>query len=633
MQSPSSDGNGNTGPVDKVPLPHHQDIVAPRRIKPEGFRRVRGGRRTRFPRELLYITLAPTSSRELEFQWNKPEAEAVGHIRLITFRAGVVKNVRTEPIEPGFSFAGTVERICPSKSRLWIIADNASRICHLLGLFKELDSGAIELDTPLSTSKGSKGSGDRYNVFAHQFVFGDRCTIISCRLPYGKRFVLVEHANYIKATNKAEFGTVERLDEMQADLLSIKDVITELGVGDWRPTLSALSMSCYKANLPEEPIYSHNTKEAKEIERRSYYGGQIIRYGTGTINQPCHYLDVASMYPFVMSANAFPTKLLSCYYGLNCKPELLSANPLTCIADCRIECNDTLYPVEVDGKTIYATGEFNTTLAGPELAAAIKAGHCVQVFNVAEYRLKSIFREHILKLWDTRLDFEEQGNDTAAKAIKLLMNSLYGKFGQRSSELVYTPSFLPPINWGLHREYYQNNTKHVDFRVCNRAAFRMSERQELSGSIPAIASFVTSYGRQYMSSLRSRVSRGSIYYQGVDALLVDSLGLRDLREVTSKDKPKLGSLRVQHSGTFARILGFNHYRIGNHLVQSGAKDSCYRLNDTTFVDRRYPTLNTSAFVGPDAQYSETIKVVFSEKNHSTQADAPFQKLPLTRLSN
>ena len=146
-----------------------------------------------------------------------------------------------------------------------------------------------------------------------------------------------------------------------------------------------------------------------------------------------------------MSCNAYPVKLLNCYLNINCKPEQLASNPLACIATVKLDSPSHLYPLAVNNTTVYATGRFETTLAGPELKFAIDNGHCILVKDIAEYKLAAIFGEYVNKLWQMRLDFIDSGNEPMAKATKLLLNSLYGKFGQRSSALVYTPSFLPPI--------------------------------------------------------------------------------------------------------------------------------------------------------------------------------------------
>ena len=512
-----------------------------------------------------------------------------------------------------------------------MIFDNASKCCHYAGLFHALDNNEVELDTP-STHKKSKKTGKvSYNVDIHSFVFGDRTTIISCRCPNGKRFTVLDFNNFIDNISASLVLPSVRAIAMQEEIETLRKTLTDIGMSDWKNTIASLSMNCYKANLPECPVYSHNTPEAKQIERNSFYGGQTTVFGVGHIGSTCHYVDIASMYPSIMIKHNLPTKLISCFLNVNCNPDQLATDPIDCIVKCRVHSEHVAYPVTLDNITWHCTGEFDTTLAGPEFEQAINAGHVVKVYNICEYERQPIFRDHMMKLWDKRQDFKQAGNTSQANAIKLLMNSLQGKFGQRSSDLVYRPDIYPPTRWGSWRDWSDEKQCWLTYRICADSAFEVCDKSEISGSIPAIPSYIASYGRVVMNRIRKQALPGLVYYQGVDALLVNDLALDSLSKNGMIATDTIGKLRIQHSAESATVYGYSHYRIGDKLCQTGAKTTATRTTDTMFTQKVFPTLKRAAFVGPDSQYSESNRVVFSEKTVSQHANTPFVFIPFRRL--
>src|SRR5690606_15107082 len=77
---------------------------------------------------------------------------------------------------------------------------------------------------------------------------------------------------------------------------------------------------------------------------------------------------------------------------------------------------------------------FRTTISTPEIAYALDHGHIVEVHEVAVYQMLPIFREFVTNFYAKRETAKKQGDRVSDLLYKLLLNSLYGKFGQLKRE-------------------------------------------------------------------------------------------------------------------------------------------------------------------------------------------------------
>lgn len=555
----------------------------------------------------------------------------LGSLTLCKFRSGKEQSRRRIELTTSIPFWEWLPTQISSKNRLHLIVDNAPLFALATGLWKAIDDGSVELDVPIKAKVSPDGEKVSYDYSRHQFVFGDRCCIISLLLPPQHRVKLLEYQNYFNTPLASSEGGFDRCDEIVDGVLSLRDSLDHIGYGEWKPTTSGLSMGSFRSSLGDKPLYRHETPEARKIERSSYYGGQTLVLGRGRIDEAVYYTDVTSMFPCVMQDGRYPTKLVDCWLNVNCTADKLAADPQSCIVRCRINSDSEIFPVRLEGKTLAACGEFDTFLCGPELEYALELDAVERVYDVCEYKTEPIFRDYISRVFELRKKYHAEGNHRNERAIKGLLNSLYGKFGQMSSDLQYRPDVFPPCQWGMWRDFDHSEGGYTDYKVCNGSAFRITPRQELGGSIPAIAAFVTSYAREYMRRLRHLAGERNVFYQGVDALLVNAQGMENLSDLMQAGELELGKLKTSHVGNFAIIYNANHYRIAQKLVQSGFAPEDTRTSDTSFLATRKTSLATAPFLGPDQIYREVTQIVFSEDDVAESAKRPFRFSPKMEL--
>ncbi|KAL8517376.1 hypothetical protein ACS0TY_015565 [Phlomoides rotata] len=83
-----------------------------------------------------------------------------------------------------------------------------------------------------------------------------------------------------------------------------------------------------------------------------------------------------------------------------------------------------------DGILIFPTGEFVGVYYSEELKYAKKLGY--QVLPISGYLFQereSPFKGYVSSLYASRLQAKKEGNDVMSFVYKILMNSLYGRFG------------------------------------------------------------------------------------------------------------------------------------------------------------------------------------------------------------
>jgi len=213
-------------------------------------------------------------------------------------------------------------------------------------------------------------------------------------------------------------------------------------------TLPALAMKIYKTHfMPENSIYQLNGLAERDI-RDSYTGGAVDVYvSTNRKNimsliynkfkalfTPLYMYDVNGLYPFVMASRSMPIGRPMAFNG-----DITKINPNAFgFFYCKISSpNFTKYPVlqrkiqTNEGlRTVAGLGSWTGWMFSEELYNATKNfGYTFEVIKGYEFDKGDIFKEYVNKMYSLRL---EHAKGTPMNLIaKLLMNSLYGKFGMK----------------------------------------------------------------------------------------------------------------------------------------------------------------------------------------------------------
>ena len=297
------------------------------------------------------------------------------------------------------------------------------------------------------------------------------------------------------------------------------------------------SMSGYKIRDVSDSV--------NDLIANSYSGGRVQLFQPGE-HKFVKVYDINSMYPAVMLENQYPytgeTTIKSRYNGENCA--FISIH----LHDIGDNKNSPIVRkgCEVfNGDLLVTSSEFAIL---EDINASMKVHECL-VFNHTD----KIFNDYINRLYKIRIS-----NSPLAFVAKLLMNSLYGKYGQSKigTELIL----------GKHNDITDCVPVSVESDI-----FAKETEREVRHRHVAIAAMVTAFGR--VKLYRSMLETGfdHIVYCDTDSIHVNS-------DVDIKTSSNLGDYKLEFTGS-GIYLGKKLYQLYNSdTVKTVAKGIRHKEN-------------------------------------------------------
>lgn len=218
-------------------------------------------------------------------------------------------------------------------------------------------------------------------------------------------------------------GVMQKAQEIYWGLYNV-DIESKL-------TLSSLALSIFRMryyDVSNFPIYIPNKNEDTFI-RRAYYGGHTDTYKP--YGENLYYYDVNSLYPFVMKDFPMPGGDPVWHGNLDGK----DLDSLFGFIEAYVVCPKTIkkpfLPYRDKKNTLlFPTGEFVGVYYSEELKYARRLGYTVlPISGYLFEEMESPFKHFVSSLFESRLVARKEGNEGLAYVYKILMNSLYGRFG------------------------------------------------------------------------------------------------------------------------------------------------------------------------------------------------------------
>ena len=361
-------------------------------------------------------------------------------------------------------------------------------------------------------------------------------------------------------------------------------------------TLPALAMRIYKSQfMPKDTIYQLLGNIERDI-RESYTGGAVdvfIPYNRITsiltnvkaFFTKLYSYDVNSLYPFIMAKTLMPVGKpvafdgnirnieVDAYGFFYCKitsPEYL-AHP---ILQRRIKTSEGT-------RTIAGLGTWTGWIFSGEMDNAVKFGYQFEILKGYQFQKGNIFKEYIEKMYNLRLQFEK--GHAMNLIAKLLMNSLYGKFGMKLEstivEMFDTSSEtelslfndLLEVSGQTIQDFLKIDNHYITVRK-SLANYSYNEEEDIFHGLDvniAIASAITGGARIWMSVFKNN-SNFNLYYSDTDNVVTDKplpsfmvgsgLGQMKLEYVISKAvflAPKVYALITVDGNEVIKIKGFS----------------------------------------------------------------------------
>jgi len=365
----------------------------------------------------------------------------------------------------------------------------------------------------------------------------------------------------------------------------IRKLVDFLEVNDLsrlKATAGSLSLNIFRHKFynPENfKILIHNWTRTIKLERESYRGGITDVFKVGESEQELIKLDINSMYSKTMKYKKLPTKLVGWFHEFKHTNVELSKiyqtskdNGYGIIIQATIELSkENAYILnKFKGKSLFVYGRFKVSLCTPEIEFVEQYGQIIKFHQISVYKTERIFEQFVDFFYDKRTIAKRENNKIDNKFCKLILNTQYGKWGQRHIEykqLNEDSEFLkwykniielkikrikeknPDFTFSNQMAYLGNIEGEGELYVVNHKLYLLKHTSKNAyDSFVAIASFITSYSRMLLVNYLLIAERENVYYCDTDSLVVNKIGYNNLKRKGYISETELGLLKVEDEG-------------------------------------------------------------------------------------
>lgn len=388
---------------------------------------------------------------------------------------------------------------------------------------------------------------------------------------------LVAKGDMSAATNDEELYDYCRNDTriLIESLTLWRNFIKEHRFGNYAKTIAGQAFNAFRHRfLQDRTLLQTSQPEVLQLERKTYFGGRTECFRLGRYEGQFFSVDVNSMYPHVMAAHDYPVRFLGIETDFNPYEYNYPTNVKPGMATCLLKLTEPILPVIMHGRLCFPIGVIQGTFTWPELAYVKPFIEDIRFDTVYMYEYLPVFREWVETLYPMRLGFKKSGNKAYAQLTKLIMNSLYGKFGQLTPTWEDLGKTNLPEGADILAEDIETGLIHRQ-RVRLGILQQISDRVETDHSMPLLASHVTAHGRIMLHQLMTTAGLEDIYYCDTDSLIVNETGLVNLSDRLHPDR--LGALDIQWQSEWVDIQGLKRYRAEGVTRSKGIKPTAKPL--------------------------------------------------------
>lgn len=263
-------------------------------------------------------------------------------------------------------------------------------------------------------------------------------------------------------------------------------VFDELGATP-KMTIASTAMSLFRNKFLKEEYDVHHHSYLKK-EFLAYYGGRTEAFSRGKIRNYKFY-DVNSLYPAVMRMS-FPNPDSMQV----CRNDMTKINKYPGISHVEVFVPESDYPVlpyRTKDKLLFPHGTFAGWYVHEEIRHAVSHGAVVKKIYETHYYTKSCypFKEYVDALYSLRLKYKQEGS-AMEYVVKILLNSLYGKFAQR---------YLGRDNWQPIESIKFDELDNCE--IVGRFVRIVKDGEPSNFCFPLWAAHITAYARIYLHKL------------------------------------------------------------------------------------------------------------------------------------
>lgn len=319
--------------------------------------------------------------------------------------------------------------------------------------------------------------------------------------------------------------------------------------------------------LPKDcQIFDFNKKldhDAKIFQSEAYYGGRTDSFIRGDRKDVIG-IDINSSYPYSMSKLILPDVE-------SWREEEVSLNRLRWllknkegVARVQVEAPNLKIPYlphldQKNGKLIFPTGVWVDTYTFLDLRKALEHGYKIKDVYKCGWcnpQKQNIYKEYVDALYPLKSDPKFK------PVVKLLLNSAYGKWGQKANE---------KTGWQpVEAEDLINLDQNKDYKTDKHGVFYeflpespINDRGFAPKAYPILAAYITAHARKTLFDAMIAIGEEHIYYCDTDSIYAGSEPTHQAieRGLIPCDPALLGAWDIEHDNARLQVRGLKYYRI------------------------------------------------------------------------
>jgi hypothetical protein len=279
-----------------------------------------------------------------------------------------------------------------------------------------------------------------------------------------------------------------------------------------KPTISATALDVFKRSFLQFPILQPKDNLINMCYK-PYYGGRTEAFKRGEFTIGLNDYDINSMYPYVMKRFDYPNPYKAEYKNKITDKDLeyLGFGYFNLIAP--DDLNIPILPVKLD-KLYFPVGLIKGWYDFPTIKKALDLGYEITKFGhgIIFTDVFNPFREYITRLYKDKTELSKI-NSPLKIIPKLLMNSLYGKFGFKYMDV--EELMKESDAWA---KYHHPGIPLWD-GYCRVCASDTDKRLRIPGYVnPILSAFVTAYARLRLYEFMRMMGFDNVYYIDTDSV-------------------------------------------------------------------------------------------------------------------
>ena len=395
------------------------------------------------------------------------------------------------------------------------------------------------------------------------------------------------------------------------------------GRGFWSVSGTATAWGHMRRRLPERTVVIDPDVEEQNRDRAALYGGRRECRRVGTFRGRRYLeIDLAAAYPTAASMVDVPVRRGETFDSLPIDHPILSSRQVGILAQCAVRTDAPRYPLRLGDATWYPTGCFTTVLAGPELAAALRAGHVVSIGPGQLHELGRALAPWSAWIRDARNAPDEDTPPVVKHSLRTWGRTVIGRFASHT----WTRTELGPApGQGWHYEPGVNGVTGRPGGMVDLGGRRWwtEQGEGADNAYPAVTAWIESAVRLALGQVIDAVGWGAVVVANTDGLIVAETALGTaaagghvraaeglkgqartawvLRQVSALVAPL--RLIVKRSTTNLAVLGPQHVRFGAQRKLAGIPRDATEDAPGEFAFRAWPTLTWQMSDGDERGYT------------------------------